>query len=239
MHLLRGETDCAAATFEEFRELPATFPYGVRWAVTLSQTGLAAVGLDDREVAGAVYRRLLPTAPYYSGDGSGAVFSSGANARLLGELATTTGRLDEAAAHHRDAMAMNARIGARPFVALSRLGLGRALHRRGRTADRPEAREEVVRAAAEFRRLGMPGPLRDADTLLAGIDAARRSDDPLSVREREIAVLITAGLSNRDIADRLVLSERTVETHVRNSLAKLGCTNRTEIAAWAVRSGLG
>jgi DNA-binding NarL/FixJ family response regulator len=66
----------------------------------------------------------------------------------------------------------------------------------------------------------------------------RRAGDPLTGREREIATLVADALSNRQIAHRLVLSERTVESHVRSVLAKLGLANRTEVAAWAHRRGL-
>ncbi|WP_051808449.1 ATP-binding protein [Actinoplanes subtropicus] len=59
-----------------------------------------------------------------------------------------------------------------------------------------------------------------------------QEDGALSRREREVARLMTEGLTNREIGARLVLSERTVESHVRNILIKLGFTSRTQVAAW-------
>ncbi|WET76256.1 LuxR C-terminal-related transcriptional regulator [Amycolatopsis sp. QT-25] len=56
--------------------------------------------------------------------------------------------------------------------------------------------------------------------------------ESLTIREREIASLVGAGLSNRDIAAELVISVRTVETHVQNIMAKFGVSNRTRIATW-------
>lgn len=56
----------------------------------------------------------------------------------------------------------------------------------------------------------------------------------LTRRQREIAALVAEGLSNREIASRLVISQRTAETHVENILTKLGFTSRTQIASWVV-----
>lgn len=61
---------------------------------------------------------------------------------------------------------------------------------------------------------------------------------PLTRRERQVAVLIAGGLSNRQIADALVLTPGTAANHVANILRKLDCANRVQVAAWAVRSGL-
>jgi DNA-binding NarL/FixJ family response regulator len=60
----------------------------------------------------------------------------------------------------------------------------------------------------------------------------------LSTREREVAVLVAQGSTNREIATHLVVSERTAEAHVSNILLKLGFTTRAQIAAWAVEKGL-
>jgi DNA-binding NarL/FixJ family response regulator len=60
----------------------------------------------------------------------------------------------------------------------------------------------------------------------------------LTAREREILVLVAQGHSNRDIADRLVISERTARTHVSNVLSKLQLSSRTQAALLAIREGL-
>jgi DNA-binding CsgD family transcriptional regulator len=56
----------------------------------------------------------------------------------------------------------------------------------------------------------------------------------LTPREREVAELVAAGLSNRQIAERLVISERTAEAHVEHIRAKLECRSRAQVAAWFV-----
>ncbi|MBU7599743.1 response regulator transcription factor [Streptomyces sp. P38-E01] len=61
----------------------------------------------------------------------------------------------------------------------------------------------------------------------------------LTDREREVLGLIADGRSNRDIARHLVLSEKTVKTHVSNILMKLDLADRTQAALWAVRHGIG
>ena len=52
----------------------------------------------------------------------------------------------------------------------------------------------------------------------------------LTKREREVAVFVAEGLTNRDIADRLVISDRTVETHVEHIRNKLGVRSRAQVA---------
>ncbi|MEV5877343.1 LuxR C-terminal-related transcriptional regulator [Streptomyces sp. NPDC052101] len=67
-----------------------------------------------------------------------------------------------------------------------------------------------------------------------GADAGSGGHDPLSPREREVVTLVTAGLTNRQIAARLYVSVRTVETHMRNIRTTLGLRSRAHVAAWAV-----
>jgi DNA-binding CsgD family transcriptional regulator len=238
--LLNQRTE-AAGVLDELRFLIDDLPVGPRWAGTLSIIGVSATLLGDADAAERVYRRLLPSAGYYDGDGSGTIFSTGSIARAVGELALVAGRVDEAVGLFADAVIANRRLGARPFVALSRLGWARALRRRATDAsltairspaDLNLAADLTRQAAAEFRRLDMPGPLRVADELLSQLAADVRHENPLTARESEIADLISRDQSNKEIAQRLVLSERTVESHVRKILSKLDLSNRTEIARW-------
>ena len=64
------------------------------------------------------------------------------------------------------------------------------------------------------------------------------TEEPLTEREVEVLSLVARGLSNQEIADRLVVSERTVRTHVSNILGKLHLANRTQAALYAVQEGL-
>lgn len=72
---------------------------------------------------------------------------------------------------------------------------------------------------------------------------AESGDDPeafdgLTEREREVLTLIADGLSNQEVAEKLVISVKTVERHRANILAKLGLHNRTELVKYAIRKGL-
>jgi DNA-binding NarL/FixJ family response regulator len=74
----------------------------------------------------------------------------------------------------------------------------------------------------------------DAVALAFGAASSRPAGPGgLSARELEVASLVAAGLANKAIASRLHLSVRTVETHVRHALQKLGLENRTQLATWA------
>jgi non-specific serine/threonine protein kinase len=62
---------------------------------------------------------------------------------------------------------------------------------------------------------------------------------PLSRREREVAAMVASGMTNKEIAQRLFIAERTAEGHVERIRNKLGVRSRTEVATWAVARGLG
>ena len=69
-------------------------------------------------------------------------------------------------------------------------------------------------------------------------EPARGEASVLSPRELEVAVLVAEGLSNREIAERLVIATRTAETHVTNCLTKLGLHARSQLATWVAVHGL-
>lgn len=100
-----------------------------------------------------------------------------------------------------------------------------------RAVHRGEARlhPDIARKLMEAMRAAQPaGPGREA----------RDPAADLTEREREVVRLVAQGLSNHDIAETLVISEKTVKTHVSNALSKLNLDDRTQLAIYAIRHGL-
>jgi DNA-binding NarL/FixJ family response regulator len=77
-----------------------------------------------------------------------------------------------------------------------------------------------------------------ARLLADSVRRPRPAGADLTPREREVLGLVAQGASNREIAETLVVSERTARTHVSAILGKLGLASRTQAALWAVREGL-
>lgn len=98
---------------------------------------------------------------------------------------------------------------------------------------RLEMQLKRARLQARTAKLGTPEP--DADA--AAPDGARPTDE-LSAREVEVCQLVAEGLSNADIAERLYLSPRTVQSHIANAMSKTGASSRTQLAVMMIRDGL-
>jgi len=111
----------------------------------------------------------------------------------------------------------------------------------GRARQREEALANA-RASIEQIAASLPDDeLRSAFVMRTGEivpSAAKSAPALLTPRERDVVMLLAQGYSNREIADRLFVGERTVETHVGNVLAKLEFRSRAQIAAWVVEQGL-
>ena len=152
----------------------------------------------------------------------------------LGRGAATLGRLDAAIDDLAVAAEQAARAGATGFVAEAQYHLAMALLGRDDPGDRDRAEDAALDADRLARALGMAAYVDRTGTLVAYLN--RRKPVVLSSREAEVARLVAEGLTNRQIAERLVISERTAENHVRHILTKLGFATRSQIAAWSVRT---
>ncbi|KFU76013.1 regulatory protein, luxR family [Amycolatopsis lurida] len=233
LSLLMGDLDEARVRYEQLVPLVRSPEFALHTTGALPNLVPLVEAFHDTDMAEYLLRRLEEVRPIAAG-GAG-VFCTGSTLEQPARLNAVLGRHDEAVRLYERTIAVNEGIGARPGVAQARLLLAETLVARG---DLVRAQGIARDALAEFRRLAMPGPLARAGALLDRIRAGRRAADPLTGREREIVALLADALSNRRIAEKLVLSERTVESHVRSILAKLGLANRTEVVAWASREGL-
>jgi LuxR family maltose regulon positive regulatory protein len=149
-----------------------------------------------------------------------------------GHAHAAAGRLEEAREAFDDAVQLLGRAGLPFEAARARVALALTLRDLGRS---DAARHELELARERFAALGARAEGRAA----AQLEPAGRPDESgLSIREMEILALVARGLSNKQIAAELTLSEHTVHRHVANILVKLRLSSRTAAAAFAVRHGL-
>jgi DNA-binding CsgD family transcriptional regulator len=191
----------------------------------------ASVRCDDKVTAAALCDRLAPLANRLQ---VGNMVSIG---RLLGEAAVLVGRPDDALGYYRQALEVCQTVRFRPEIALIRLDLAELLLDRY-SQHRSEAVGHLNFAIAELQAMHMRPALERAQGLIGRLEpAVSGAAANLTAREREVAMLLAAGMSNREIAAALVITESTTEVHVRHILAKLGFKSRVQVAAWANRQG--
>jgi DNA-binding NarL/FixJ family response regulator len=169
---------------------------------------------------------------------------------LRGRALTALGRRDEAA----DALRLaSTQAEADRLPALQwriDVSLGELARTDGRTGDAATAFTRVRALTSELAPRIPEGTLRNGFRDAVGwllpsgdsegqrVTVRAAAPGGLTPREREVASLLASGLSNREVAEQLVLSERTVESHVSSALAKLQLRSRTQLATWAIQAGL-
>ena len=175
-----GHTEEAHEAFEALAaERFASLPFDEEWLTGVAMLAETARTLGDPQAASILYERLLPY-----GDHVAICYpdiSVGAVSLYLGILAETMSRWDDAARHFEDAIAMNGRIGARPWLAHAQHELAATLLARGRPADTDKAVLLLSQALETYLKLGMQtyaattSALRDqADTQEGGRPRGRR-----------------------------------------------------------------
>jgi DNA-binding NarL/FixJ family response regulator len=241
IYLELGQPEQARAEYEKLAAGDfLSIPRDGRWLYCIVYLSEVCAALGDAARAGVLYRLLLPYAGRNIVLGAGIACCGSAN-RYLGLLCAAMARWSDARRHFEEALAMNKRIGARVQLAYTQHDYAAMLLARGEAGDRGCVLDLLKAGLERAREIGMRALEERAAARLNELGATPRSamaDDDLTAREAEVLRLIAIGRSNADIALALAISLNTVATHVRNILAKTGCANRTEAAAYAMRHGL-
>jgi tetratricopeptide (TPR) repeat protein len=143
----------------------ADLPRDANWLIAVTLLAEVCARLGDAERAGELYASLLPYAGRNVVVGR-ATTCNGSASRLLGMLAAARGDTAQAERHFRDALAMNAAMGARPLVARTQLAWAEALLARGEGDDVPRARGLLAEAVVTADALGLVAVARRGRSLL-------------------------------------------------------------------------
>ena len=162
--------------------------------------------------------------------------------RVLGLLAQTMGRRDDAIAHFEDSLDFCRKAAALPELAWTCYDYAGVLLQRDESADHARAKSLADQALATSTELHML-PLMEKTVELQEKMRPRPADKPgvpasLTERELEVLRLVASGKSNAEIAGQLVLSTRTVERHISNIYTKTGSSGRANATAFAFTHGL-
>ena len=234
---ISGETvhlDLAESAAETVVSAPEVTP----WVDSLARSGLGllAVIREDQAAAAEQYEALEQRRGTLVAEGFLSID------RLSGLLSQTMGNADQAAAHFEDALIFCRKAGYRPELAWSCCDYADTLRTRNAEGDRAKATSLLDESLAISTELGMRPLMERAIERLERIQAQPPAVPTypagLSQREVEVLRLIAAGKTDREIAEELFISFRTVGNHVRNILNKTNTINRTEATAYAVREGL-
>ena len=195
-------------------------------------SGLAvAVALAESADVAELHDLLEPYRGHHVASGTSAMVYWGPVELWLGVAAHHLGRLDDAVIDLEQADHACARNGAAGFRVEAQYELAAVLAHRTGPGDLHWARSLLTAAGRTARSLGMTPFVVRISELTGQLDQAAEADQ-LTRREREVAELVAQGLTNREIADRLFLSERTAQNHLQHVLAKLGLANRSQVAVW-------
>jgi non-specific serine/threonine protein kinase len=225
----QGELAEARRHFEDSVAMRRALGDTAGLALSLAKLGEVLSRIGDTSTAHRLLSESL-TLQRELGDRAGMAFvleRFGLAASLRGQPAQAL-RMAAAAAVLREAVGAplgpNARVGHDRWLSATRAALSSAAASAAWEGGRALSLEQ---ACAEAMQLQVAPAVRETDPVAQ-----------LSAREREVAALVAQGLTNRDIAERLVVSERTAENHVQHVLNRLGLRSRTQVAAWAVQHGL-
>jgi DNA-binding CsgD family transcriptional regulator len=234
MHLERGDRDQAARIYELARPVRSWHPIPSLRLVAWAQGLAAAIGLGRTDDIAYLSGLFEPLRGRHVASGAGAGSYLGPVELHLGKAAAALGSLEVAIADLTTAAGIITTIGAPGYAVEATVELAAVLARRGTRADSDRTGTLLAAAAPDAQRLGMTPFSQRIKDLRARLSAA--GPPPLSPREREVARLVGQGLTNRQIAAALYVSERTAQNHVQHILDKLGFANRSQIAVWSSAS---